>query len=365
MSERPFCSRGWKAQRRRGHVRRVVQLGPIDLGEVEQAAQIERTGQAVDLLRGDVELADQQVEREVVHVVADLETDRRAEPAPQELGLEGLDEVLGLVLLDHDVLVAREAERVVVEDLHAGEEVFEVVRDELLERQVPHGVAVAGDVHEARQHRRDLEPREFLPPGLRVADADREVQRQPRDVRERVRRVDGERHQHREDLALEVLGHAGALVVLELVPRDDLDAGIRQRRAHLRCPRVRVTQLKRVRIGRDVGEHLLRRAADVRGNGEPRDDAALQARDAHHEELVEVAREDRQEVGALKHRQRGILGELEHALVESQPAQFAVEVPVVGQLRVEDLGQVEVVVVRVSEARVEHVVFDHPLIIAG
>ena len=154
MSERPFCSRGWKASAVVGHVRGVVQLGPIDLGEVEQAAQIERTGQAVDLLRGDVELADQQVEREVVHVVADLEPDRRAEPAPQQLGLEGLDEVLGLVLLDHDVLVAREAERVVVEDLHAGEEVFEVVRDELLERQVAHGVAVAGDVDEARQHRR-------------------------------------------------------------------------------------------------------------------------------------------------------------------------------------------------------------------
>ena len=107
------------------------------------------------------------------------------------------------------------------------------------------------------------------------------------------------------------------------------------------------------------------RAADVRRNGEPRDDAALEARDAHHEELVEVAREDRQEVGALEHGKRGILGELEHPLVERQPAQFAVEVAVVGQLRVEDLGQVEVVVIRVAEARVEHVVFDHPLIIAG
>ena len=126
-----------------------------------------------------------------------------------------------------------------------------------------------------------------------------------------------------------------------------------------------MTQLKGVRIGGDVGEHLLRRAADVRRNGEPRDDAALQPRDAHHEELVEIAREDRQEVGALEHRERGILGELEHALVEREPAQFAVEVPVVGQLRVEDLGQVEVVVIRVAEARVEHVVFDHPLIIAG
>ena len=223
----------------------------------------------------------------------------------------------------------------------------------------------AGDIHEAGQHRRHLEPRELLAARPGVADADREVEREARDVRERVRGVDGERHQHREDLRLEVLGEPGALVVLELVPRDDLDAGLGQRRAHLRGPGVRVPQLQRVRVGGDVGEHLLRRAADVRRNGEPGDDAALEARDAHHEELVEVAREDREEVRPLEHGKRRILGEFEHALVEREPAQLAVEVAVVGQLRVEDLGQVEVVVVRVAEACVEHVVFDHPFIIAG
>ncbi len=354
-----------EGERRRRHVRRVVQLGAVDLREIEQPAQVERAGKPVDLLRGDVELADQQVEREVVHVVADLEPDRRPEPAAQQLGLERLDEVLGLVLLDHDVLVAREPERVVIEDLHAGEEVVEVVGDELFEREVAHGVAVARDVHEPREHRRHLEAGELLASGLGVADADREVQRQARDVGERVRGVDGERHQHREDLPLEVLGHPGALVVLELIPRDDLDAGLREVGPHVRGPRVGVPQLQRVRVGGDVGEHLLGRAAHVRGHGEARDDATLEPGDAHHEELVEVAREDREEVRALEHRQRGILGELEHALVEREPAQFAVEVAVVGQLRVEGLGQVEVVVVRVSETRVEHVVFDHPLIIAG
>ena len=76
----------------------------------------------------------QQAEGHVVHVVGDLETDRRAEPAAQQLLLERLDEVLGLVLLDLDVLVAGDAERVVLEDLHAGEEVAEVVGDEVLER---------------------------------------------------------------------------------------------------------------------------------------------------------------------------------------------------------------------------------------
>ena len=120
-----------------------MQLGPVDLRQVEQAPQIQRTGEAVHLLLGDVELLDQEVERQVVHVLGDLEADRRTEPPAQELGLERLDEVLGLVLLDHDVLVAREAEGVVIEDLHPGEEVAEVVRDEVLERQVAHRVALA------------------------------------------------------------------------------------------------------------------------------------------------------------------------------------------------------------------------------
>ena len=221
--------RGLERDRGRRHVRRVAQLGAIDLREVEQAAQIERSGEAVDLLRGDVELADEQVERQAVHVVADLEADRRTEPAAQQLGLERLDQVLGLVLLDRDVLVAGEAERVVVEDLHAGEEVLEVVRDELLERQEPHGLAVVGELHEPGEHRRHLEARELLAAGARVADADREVEREPRDVGERVRRVDGERHEHGEDLRVEVVVQLGAVVVVDVGPRHDLDAGLGER----------------------------------------------------------------------------------------------------------------------------------------
>ena len=258
MSARPFCSAGWNASAVVGTCGGVVKLGSVDLRQVEQAPQIQRSREAVDLLRRDVELADQQVEGEVVHVVADLEADRRAEAATQQLGLEGLDEILGLVLLDDDVLVAGETERVVVEDLHPREEVVEVVRDELLEREVAHGVAVAGDVDEAREHRRHLEPGELLATRSRIADADGEVQRQARDVGERVGRVDGERHQDREDLTLEVLGQSCALVVLEVLPRDDLDAGLRERGPDVRGPGVRVPQLECVRVGGDVGEHLLR-----------------------------------------------------------------------------------------------------------
>ena len=65
----------------------------------------------------------EQAERHVIHVVGDLEPDGRAEAAVEQLLLERLDEVLGLVLVDLDVLVAGDAELVVLEDLHAGEQV--------------------------------------------------------------------------------------------------------------------------------------------------------------------------------------------------------------------------------------------------
>ena len=51
----------------------------------------------------------------------------------------------------------------------------------------------------------------------------------------------------------------------------------------------------------------------------------LEAGDAHHEELVEVRRGDRRELEALEQRRRGVGGFFEHALVEREPRQLAVE----------------------------------------
>src|SRR5579875_452509 len=52
----------------------------------------------------------------------------------------------------------------------------------------------------------------------------------------------------------------------------------------------------------------------------------MDARDPNHEELVEVGDEDRQELDPLEQWQGLILGQLQHAIVELQPGQLAVEV---------------------------------------
>ncbi len=131
-----------------------------------------------------------------------------------------------------DILVAGEPESVVIEDLHAGEQIAQVVGDEILEREEPRRLAVVGELDEPGQHGRHLEPRELLPARAGVADADRQVEREARDVGKRVGRVDGERHEHREDLGVEVVVELGAVGVVDVVPRDEFDADLGEGRPH-------------------------------------------------------------------------------------------------------------------------------------
>src|SRR5699024_5824007 len=56
----------------------------------------------------------------------------------------------------------------------------------------------------------------------------------------------------------------------------------------------------------------------------------FQAGDADHVELIEVRREDREELGPLEQRQALLGREREHAGVEIQPAELTVQVPVSG-----------------------------------
>ncbi len=89
---------------------------------------------------------------------------------------------------------------------------------------------------------------------------------------------------------------------------------------------------------RDLLEHLARLQAGRRTLGQTGRDPSLEPGDAHHEELVQVAGEDGQEAGPFEQRQRRVLGEGEHPLVELQPADLAVQEPVGRQLHVGVVG---------------------------
>src|SRR6185369_978982 len=125
------------------------------------------------------------------HSGVDAEPYARSETAAAELALDRLQDVARLVLLDFDVGVACDAERVDVRDLHLREERVDVRGDNLLaEHEV---VVLPAYGEEARHDGRHLEPSEarLVAADLRL-DAHREVQAEVRDVRKRMARIDGE-----------------------------------------------------------------------------------------------------------------------------------------------------------------------------
>ena len=115
----------------------------------------------------------------------------------------------------------------------------------------------------------------------------------------------------------------------------------------------------------DVTEHVGWGAAHVGGHGEPGEHAPLESCDPDHEELVEVGREDGQEVRAFERGDGRILRQFEDTLVEGQPAHLTVEVSPLGQGRVIPFEyRVEVVVVPAESGVERNAVSCHPNILS-
>ena len=138
-------------------------------------------------------------------------------------------------------------------------------------------------------------------------------------------RVDGQRREHREDALVEERVHLGALLGRERLPVEDLHAVRGEGGAHLIAEDRGLLELEQVGATPDGLEHLAGGQSAGRAYGDAGGDTTLEPSDAHHEELVEVAREDGDELRALEHGELGVLGELEDALVEGEPGELAVE----------------------------------------
>ncbi len=218
--------------------------------------------------------------------------------------------------------------------------------DEVLERDEAHGVPVGrggpvllGDPHEARQQRRNLQSREMLLLRPGVDQDDGEVEREARDVGERMRGVDRQWGEDREDVVGEVVAELVLLGRRELVPPDDGDALMVEGRTHLLVedPGLDVEQL--VADPGDVLQDLSGLEPGCRTGRDTGRDAALEAGHADHEELVQVGGEDREVAGPLEQRHVLVGRQLQHALVELQPGHFPVEEAVGRQFRVLLVGR--------------------------
>jgi hypothetical protein len=203
-----------------------------------------------------------------------------------------------------------------------------VVGDHVLQRHQQRGLRRGLlERDEARQDlRRDLHAREHRLVGDRVAHEHGEAQRQVGDVRERAPGRDRQRRQRGEDRLLEVPGQLRAALLVEVVHVDHANVVLGQRRA----------QPAFEAVGQPAAllEHALADQRDRLGGAEPvlarvlhaGVDLVAQAGHPHHVELVEVGRVDGAELHALQQRHALILSQLQHAIVEVEPRELAVQI---------------------------------------
>lgn len=261
-----------------------------------QTGQVERPGDPVDLVRRDPQLLHQQVEHLGRDRVLDLQPHRRPEAPPEQLLLQGLHEVLRDVLVNVEVLVARDAEDVVLDDLHALEELAEMGGDHILKRDEP----ILGRRHEPRQLGGNLHSGEHRVIGRRVPHHDGQIQAQSRNIRKRVCRVDRQRRQHGPDALPEQFAQLRTLFPAQIGPSDDVDALARQLRADPIVEHGRVPPGQFLRDRRDPGQLLAGLQPALGTQEQAGGHPPFETRHPHPEELVEIAGEDRQETHPFK-----------------------------------------------------------------
>ena len=259
-----------------------------------------------------------------LHARDHLEAHDRGEPALLQLGLDQGDQVVGALLVLLGVRVAGHAEELAAHDLHAGEEQVEVVAEHLLER---HEALLRADPEEAARAgshgHLDARQRKLGVPG--VAQRHQQVEREVRDEGEGVRGVDRLGRHQRVDRAHVLGADLGLLLLRELVvvhqvdllgPQQLHEAHGQLLHAHPQAADGLVAVLDLARGRAAVDGDLLHAGLDL----------LLEAADALHEELVEVRGGDGQKLHALEQRRALVLRLVQHAAVEGEPGQFAIEV---------------------------------------
>ena len=107
---------------------RILQRRPVQLRERVPVAEPHPLGGAHDDVLVDLEVLDQDVQHAPRHVGFDLQQRQRAVAQLLQAAVDRLEQVVGLVLLDHHVGVADDAEQVRAFDLRAGEQLLDVAR---------------------------------------------------------------------------------------------------------------------------------------------------------------------------------------------------------------------------------------------
>ncbi len=195
-----------------------------------------------------------------------------------------------------------------------------------------------GQADDARQRARRAHQRHvaLAAEGVAALQGHGQVQALVEDARERVRRVQAQRRQHRQDLVLEVALQPALLLVVPVVAADEADALGGQRRQHFLVPYLVLLGGQLQRALADAIEHFAGGHAVGAGDGVAECVVVAQHGHAHLEEFIQVGVGDAQEAQALEQRHARVAGLGQHAEIEFQRGQLAVDV----QVRSAQVGRV-------------------------
>ncbi len=242
---------------------------------------------------------------------------------PLQRRLEQADEVFRL-FLDLDVAVAQDAEHALADDGKAGKEMTEIESDHLLQRQEAH--RLPGQPHEAVERPGNEQQRLHTVAVAQPLQLQRDAEAEIGDEGKGMRRIDGERCQHREYLRHEALFEPIAILGREVLGADHGDARFRHLLAqHAPSHLLVAHQLPRAMV--DRLELLRRRQPVLARRHDARQHMAFEAGDAHHVELVEIVVGNRQEAEPLQQRVARAVGLGQDTLVEGEPGELAIDEP--------------------------------------
>ena len=300
----------------------ILQLGTIDRVDLHQTGEVDQTRYLEHVVGLQIEFVDQEIDHGLRRTALDFESNGTTESSSTQFEFDRLQQIVGVLVLDGEVGVARDAEDGDVTDRHAREQGVEVGFDHFLDRNEP---VTARQGHEAGEHRGDLDPGETLLTVLGVDHVDGETQGQVRDVRERMRRIDGQWGENREDPLLVQIGAIRPLFGRQVGPATDTDTfAFELRNEHVEV-HLLLTSDEFSHSRQHLGLLLGRCATVEQGRGDASRVLVLHGSDAHLEELVEVRREDRAELHSLEQRNAGLGRQTKDALVEVEPTEFAIE----------------------------------------
>src|SRR5216683_369304 len=312
-------------------VRRIVQSGDVERGKLHQIAH--REDSAVDLEDvGALVESEFGCEHPTVHRVHSLHHfephDRREAPVAQ-FSLDEREQVVGVFFVALGVGVARNTEKLARSYVDSREQEVEVVGDDVFERDEP--VALA-DSEKSLNPRADgdLHPRQRRVAVAGSPDRDQQVQRKVRDKGKRMRGIDRERRDQREDIVEIGFTQSGLLLGTQVLIRNQPDAVCLQE-GEKPGQNFALVLLLRVDVGIAFGDLLRWRAPVDRKLLDAGSDLLLQAADPFHEELVKIRGGDREKFEPLEQRVALVLRFGKNPAVECEPGQLAVEVELGGR----------------------------------